>query len=175
MIKHRVKKDSGFYIFRGPPLLIVTHTHTLAHKHKHCLLLLLRPHCPAQWNSWRTIRHHSGQRWHCDELLLEAIMWIYISPWHLASHSTHYQRCVSCLCWVSERVCMHVCVHVELNIFPWHLASLSTWHSAGSGNVGMPILNPATYYFCVCAYLCGCLSACACFLCNRVRIGIHSY
>lgn len=165
LMKHRV-----LYIFRGP---LPRHSHT----HKHGLLLLLEPHCPARQNSWRTMRHWSGQRWHCDELLLEAIMGIYIIPWHLASHSTHYQCGMSCLCRVFECSWMHVCVHMELNIFPWHLASLSTWRSAGRGNVGMPILNPATYYFFVCVCLCVHVSVCLCVsvLCNRVRIGIHSY
>lgn len=46
VIKHRVKKDSGFYFLEDPPPY--RHPHTHAHQHKHCLLLLLRPHCPAQ-------------------------------------------------------------------------------------------------------------------------------
>lgn len=124
------------------------------------LLLLLELHCTALQNSWRTMRHWSGQCWHCDELLLEAIMQIYIIPWHLASHSTHYQRWVSCLRWVFECAYMHVrvCVHVKLSTFPWHLALLSTWCSAERGNVRIEfykmLLLYVFLYIYVCLFLC---------------------
>lgn len=121
--------------------------------------------------SSRTMRHWSCHRWHCDKLLLEAIMRIYIIPWHLASHSKHYRCAASCLYGLWERPCAHVCVCVW-TIFLWHLALLSTWFSAGSSNVGMPILNCATFFFnaCLCVFISVCL-----FVCNCVRIGIHSY
>ena len=143
-----------------------THTHTLDLL---CVGLPGPPLCPALENSWRTMRHWSGQRWHCDELLLEAIMRIYIIPWHLASHSTQcWGRCgVSCQCWVCECSCMHVlcvCVCVCVCVCAHGIKYLSLTFSLAvhmalcrkkqHGNA-----NLATYYY----FVCECVSMCICF------------
>lgn len=111
--------------------------------------------------SSRTMRHWSCHRWHCDKLLLEAIMRIYIIPWHLASHSKHYRCAASCLYGLWERPCAYVCVHVDYLSLTFSLAvHMVLCGKQQRGNANLELCN---FFFlmhvCVYLYLCVCLRA----------------
>lgn len=110
--------------------------------------------------SSRTMRHWSCHRWHCDKLLLEAIMRIYIIPWHLASHSKHYQCAASCLYGLWERPCMYVCVRVDYLSLTFSLTvHMVLCRKQQRGNANLESCNIFFPRVCVYLYLCVCLCA----------------
>lgn len=111
---------------------------------------------------------------------LEAMMWICIIPWHLASLSTHYQ------CWVSGifecmRLCVWVCARgIKYPSLTFSLAvhvvlQEEATRACQSWTAQHIFLVPSTMcvYLCVRLHMCVTVVFCLFFLCDR--IGIHSY
>lgn len=162
VIKHRVKKDSGFYIFRGPPSLSSPiHTEAPLSGSVKFLEDNKTPLRPALALWWTT----SGSN--------------HVNLHHPLTFSLTLHT-LSVLCVLSLLgfwTCLYACVcarGIKYLSLTFSLAvHMALCRKQQRGNANLESCN--ILFLCVCVYLCGCLSACACFLCNRVRIGIHSY